>query len=105
MGCRTVDDQAALLRLATDGARVVLDRSKRLQGRGAYVHLGCAKKLERGQIARVLKRAVDGSDVKAIVSELSSLGDNSASAATRFPRGATPAIPVISAPRNSPAKD
>jgi predicted RNA-binding protein YlxR (DUF448 family) len=93
------------LALASDGARVILDRDKRIPGRGAYVHLGCARKLERGQIARTLKRAVDGGDVKAIVSELSSLGDNSGHLATRFPRGAAPAIPVRTAPRNSPAKD
>ena len=97
------------MRLVAEGGRVIVDRPVRLPGRGAYVHATCAGKLERGQIARTLKRAVDGGDVKRIVSELSSLGDNSADPTTRnggsFPRGAAPAIPVRTAPRNSPAKD
>ena len=111
VGCRNPDDQSALVRLAADGARgdgagrIVVDAKRLRPGRGAYVHRGCASKLEKGQIARTLKRAVDGRDVAAIVSELSSDGDNSGDRTIqnggRFSRGATPAIPVRTAPRIS----
>ncbi|SDL63731.1 Protein of unknown function [Tessaracoccus oleiagri] len=41
IGCRTVDDQAALRRLVRRGDVVVDGTKPRAPGRGAYVHAGC----------------------------------------------------------------
>ena len=52
IGCRAVDDQAALLRLVRRGALVVDATNPRLPGRGAYVHAGCFELSERRQAIR-----------------------------------------------------
>lgn len=41
IGCRNVDDQAALRRLVRRGDLVVDGTHPRAPGRGAYVHPGC----------------------------------------------------------------
>ncbi len=103
VGCRTVDAQASLVRLAAEGSRLVVDRPRRVAGRGAYVHVRCLANLNRGQIARTLKRAVDDGDVKRIVFELSLSSDNSGDRTIRnggpFSLGVEGAKPVETAPR------
>ena len=102
MSCRTVDDQAALVRMTVAGPRLVLDREHRLPGRGAYVHPRCAKALDRAAVARSMRRAIDERDVKRIVVELSPTDDNSPDLSTRdgaFGLGAKGAKPVETPPR------
>jgi hypothetical protein len=64
--------------------------------------------LNRGQVARTLKRSIDDGDLKRIVSELSRPGDNSRDPAIqnggRFSLGVAAAKPVETAPRIT-AKD
>ncbi|HEU0029437.1 MAG TPA: YlxR family protein [Kofleriaceae bacterium] len=78
-GCRAVVPQRELVRVAIlpkDGGRLVLDRTRRLPGRGAYVHPAPACVTAAG-LARSLRRAVNGEDVRRLVSELSLPDDNS----------------------------
>ncbi len=52
LGCRKVDEQIRLVRLAVDAAgRVTIDRKRRLAGRGAYVHA------QRSCVTRVVGEA------------------------------------------------
>jgi len=60
------------VRVAVDGARVVLDPRRRLPGRGAYVHPRPAC-VSVGGLARALKRGVTPADVQRIVAELSEM--------------------------------
>ncbi len=74
-----MDAQASLVRLAFDGARLVIDRSRRLAGRGVYVHAktSCVITAGRGGLARSLRREVAAEDVKRIAAEMSPSDDNS----------------------------
>jgi predicted RNA-binding protein YlxR (DUF448 family) len=102
VACRKADAQTALVRVGLDGVRVVLDRPRRRPGRGAYVHATCAAALDRGKLAKSLRRSVDDRDVKRIVSDLSPTDDNLADPVVReaaFGLGAKGAKPVETAPR------
>jgi hypothetical protein len=78
-GCRAIVPQGELVRIATgDGAHLVVDRSRRLPGRGAYVHPKASCVTIPG-LARSLRRSVSADDVRAIVAELSRADDNSQS--------------------------
>src|SRR5262249_31672875 len=66
----------ALVRVVASGARVVVDRQRRLPGRGAYVHPRAACVTVAG-LARALRRQVTAADVSGIVSEMSRTDDNS----------------------------
>ena len=70
VGCRTVEQQATLVRVAfVDGVLAVAAHG----GRGAYLHpsRGCAERAGRGGLARALRRAVGGDDLARVVSSLS----------------------------------
>jgi predicted RNA-binding protein YlxR (DUF448 family) len=60
VACRTKRPQRELLRLAVQEGRVVPDRDRRLQGRGAWLCRAeaCARTLKRGQLSRALKGKV-----------------------------------------------
>lgn len=83
--------QSELVRLAFDGARLVIDptslisgvhnakpseRTRRLPGRGAYVHASAACLTVAG-LSRSLRRPVTASVVSRIMSEMSPTDDNS----------------------------
>jgi uncharacterized protein len=76
-GCRVVAPQRELVRIAYDGPRLVLDRARRLPGRGAYVH-PIAACVTPGGLSRSLKKSVGKQDVERIVGDLSRANDNSA---------------------------
>ncbi|MBA3541025.1 MAG: YlxR family protein [Deltaproteobacteria bacterium] len=80
MGCRTVEPQANLIRIAFDGPRLVVDRKRRVPGRGAYVHARptCLTQAGRSGIGRSLRRTARPDDVQRIIAELSPTDDNSA---------------------------
>jgi predicted RNA-binding protein YlxR (DUF448 family) len=67
-GCRTTAPQRELVRLAFDGARVII--SRRLEGRGAYVHAKTACVTASG-LSRGLRKQVRPADVARIVDQLS----------------------------------
>jgi predicted RNA-binding protein YlxR (DUF448 family) len=75
-GCRAVVPQRELVRVAFDGPRLVVDRARRLPGRGAYVHpaAGC---VTVAGLSRSLKKGVAKGDMERIVSDLSRADDNS----------------------------
>lgn len=54
IGCRAVDEQAAMVRLVRRGDEIVDGTQPRLPGRGAYVHRGCVQLAHR---RRALARA------------------------------------------------
>ena len=72
VGCRVIAPQHELVRVAVDGARVVLDPRRRLAGRGAYVHPRAAC-VSVGGLARGLRRSVTPGDVQRIVASLSEM--------------------------------
>ncbi|MCE1175094.1 MAG: DUF448 domain-containing protein [Propionibacteriales bacterium] len=67
LACRARDDVSALWRLAVVDGAVVVDRARRLPGRGAHVHPGCAETLaaRRGVVGRALKVGIDPAQVAA----------------------------------------
>jgi len=71
------------VRLAFDHGKLVVDRARRVPGRGAYVHLraSCLATLigtsGRGGLARSLRRAIANEDLRRIVNEMSPTVDNS----------------------------
>ncbi|WP_296138337.1 YlxR family protein [uncultured Tessaracoccus sp.] len=66
IGCRRVDDQAALVRLVRRGDVVVDGTRPRLEGRGAYVHAECAATaVRRGAVARAFRGAAPSSELRA----------------------------------------
>ena len=78
------EPQQNLVRVAVVGARIVLDRQRRLPGRGAYVHLrpDCfpIQGVSIPGLARGLRRAVTAIDAQRLVLELNQMlrdGDNS----------------------------
>jgi len=75
-GCRQVVPQRQLLRVAVASAGLVIDRARRLPGRGAYVHAAPAC-VSRAGLARSLRRAVSPQDIQQLVTELSRADDNS----------------------------
>jgi len=78
-GCRAVEPQRQLVRVAADGARLVVDRERRRPGRGAYVHPRAACVTIPG-LAKSLRQKITPQDVQRIVTQLGDLskpGDNS----------------------------
>jgi predicted RNA-binding protein YlxR (DUF448 family) len=71
-GCRAIAPQRALVRVAVDGARLVVDRDRRRPGRGAYVHPRSACVTVPG-LSRSLRRSVTREDVQRIVTQLGDL--------------------------------
>ena len=71
-GCRAVAPQRELVRVAVDGARLVVDRDRRRPGRGAYVHPRAACVTVPG-LSRSLRRSVTREDVQRIVTQLGDL--------------------------------
>ena len=79
-GCRAVAPQRELVRIAVDGARLVVDRERRRPGRGAYVHPRAACVTAPG-LARSFRRKISPQEVQRIVTQLGDLSlpdDNSA---------------------------
>ena len=73
-----MDAQASLVRLAFESNHLVVDRSRRLAGRGVYVHPSAAcVRAGRGGMARSMRREVAAEDIKRIASEMSPVDDNS----------------------------
>jgi predicted RNA-binding protein YlxR (DUF448 family) len=68
--------QRTLVRVVFDGPRLVVDRARRLPGRGAYVHPSATCVTIAG-LARSLRRSVTPDDVKRVVADLSPENDNS----------------------------
>ena len=64
--------QHDLVRIAVDGGQLVLDPSRALPGRGAYVHARAACVTIPG-LARSLKRSVSKAEVDRIVASLSEM--------------------------------
>jgi len=87
VGCRIVASQHLLVRVAFDGPRLVVDRPRRVAGRGAYIHplTECITAAGRGGIARSLRRAVKPDDVKRIVAEMSRTDDIAAAIGDPLP--------------------
>jgi predicted RNA-binding protein YlxR (DUF448 family) len=72
--------QRELVRVAVDGARVVLDPKRALSGRGAYVHARSSCVTIAG-LSRALRRSVTKADLDRIVagvSDMSPTSDNQA---------------------------
>ena len=65
-GCRAVSPQRELVRLAFDSGRLVIDRARRLPGRGAYVHPIAACVTIAG-LSKSLRKGVSKPDVERIV--------------------------------------
>ncbi len=60
VGCRRRERQSALVRVARVAARAELDRTRRLGGRGAYLHGKCVSRSNlRSGLARALRFHVD----------------------------------------------
>jgi uncharacterized protein len=74
-GCRAVDAQSALVRLAYAGPHLVVGRGP---GRGAYIHArpACLDSAVRGGLARTLRRAVSATEVRSLAIHLSPTVDN-----------------------------
>ncbi|MGE0868292.1 MAG: YlxR family protein [Kofleriaceae bacterium] len=74
-GCRAVEPQSALVRLVFDGPHLVIDRRRRLFGRGAYVHsrVGC---VTVAGLAKSLRRAVSVTDVQRVAGEIRAMSRN-----------------------------
>lgn len=82
-GCRVRAPLADLVRLAWQDGRVVVDRQRRLPGRGVNLHPGCAPRVLKNRgVPRGLRQEVDGSQLRDL---LATLGD--APAAPAAPAG------------------
>ncbi|MBA3397624.1 MAG: YlxR family protein [Deltaproteobacteria bacterium] len=93
-GCRTTAAQHELVRVAFDGSRLVVDRTRRLSGRGAYVHARAACVTIPG-LAKSLRRAVSKADQERIVAglpEMSPAHDNCDLHGRSARRPRTPAV-------------
>lgn len=68
LGCRKRDTVQALVRLAADGDRVIIDHARRTPGRGAWVHRDprCAAKLSLGAVERGLKRKLAADSIRTL---------------------------------------
>ena len=74
VGCRSVDAQGALVRIARVGPRFVADPRRRMPGRGVYVHTRCFDRaLERGGLARGFKTQVNRDAVERLRRQWSEL--------------------------------
>ena len=64
-GCRERADKHTLIRLVWDGAdSVLVDQHQRLEGRGVYLHQGCAQRAMKSRaIGRGLRRTLDNASV------------------------------------------
>ena len=68
VGCHTVDEQRALVRVTRDGSNLRVDTSCRHHGRGAYVHAqdSCLTRAAKGGFARSFRTAIPGASVTSI---------------------------------------
>ncbi|MFN0251114.1 MAG: YlxR family protein [Kofleriaceae bacterium] len=85
-GCRVTESQGLLVRVGISGSSVMLDRARRLPGRGAYVHAspGC---VTVSGLSRSLKRSVTPKDVQRLIADLSPSADNSNDLQGKNPSG------------------
>lgn len=74
------------MRVAVEGTSVVLDRARRLPGRGAYVHARAVCVTAPG-LAKSLRRSVTPRDVQQLVANLSPTKDNSSDLHGKNPSG------------------
>jgi len=60
VGCRQRDDQGAMVRVTRNGSCLLVHRTKRLQGRGAYLHPrpSCLTKAQKGGLSRSFRTAI-----------------------------------------------
>lgn len=60
VGCRQIDDQGAMVRVTRDGESLLVHRTTRLQGRGAYLHAQstCLTKAQKGGLSRSFRTAI-----------------------------------------------
>ncbi len=73
--CRALDARGAMVRLALEEGRLVLDRAGVLPGRGAWIHArpACIERLAgpgRGGLARSLRRDISGVDLASVTATL-----------------------------------
>jgi predicted RNA-binding protein YlxR (DUF448 family) len=94
------------VRLAFDRGKLVVDRARRVPGRGVYVHprASCLATAQRGGLARSLRRAIDSEDLRRIVNEMSPTVDNSPLGEENAP-GKGPADTVETPPRTKAEND
>ncbi|MGE0395735.1 MAG: YlxR family protein [Kofleriaceae bacterium] len=85
-GCRTIESQHLLVRVGVSDSLVMLDRARRLPGRGAYVHARTECVTAAG-LSRSLKRSVTPKDVQRLVRDLSPTADNSSDLQGKNPSG------------------
>jgi predicted RNA-binding protein YlxR (DUF448 family) len=66
------------VRLVLVDGRLVIDRARRLSGRGAYIHprAACLERAARGGLARSLRHAVRAADLRGVAADLSPKDDN-----------------------------
>ncbi len=72
VGCQSVDEQGALVRLTRDGAELRVDASRRRHGRGAYVHArrSCLTRAAKGGFSRSFRNAISGASIASIHQEI-----------------------------------
>ncbi len=68
VGCHTVDEQRALVRVTRDGEKLHVDDSCRRDGRGAYVHArsSCLSRATKGGFSRSFRTAIPGASITSI---------------------------------------
>src|SRR5262249_1289603 len=98
VGCRAVDAQRALVRVAWVSSRLVMGRHA--PGRGVYLHArpGCIEAALRGGIARSLRRAMSPEELRRLATNLSPTDDN-CSDQRQMPAGLALAEAVETPPR------
>ncbi|MCP4444199.1 MAG: YlxR family protein [Myxococcales bacterium] len=68
VGCHTVDEQRALVRVTRDGANLRVDDVTRRTGRGAYVHArsSCFAGATKDGFSRSFRSAISGASIASI---------------------------------------
>ncbi len=68
VGCHTVDEQRALVRVTREGAKLRVDDFGRRDGRGAYVHArsSCLAGAKKGGFSRSFRTAIPGASIASI---------------------------------------
>lgn len=72
IGCRGVQGKKTMIRLVRTNDGVLLDKSGKTAGRGAYLHLqeDCIKKGLNGAIARALKTEIHEDNLAQLIEDL-----------------------------------
>ena len=72
IGCREVQGKKTMIRLVRTNDGVLLDKSGKMAGRGAYLHLqeDCIKKGLNGAIARALKTEIHEHNLAQLIENL-----------------------------------